>query len=233
MGEARREPRFPPPARAGTSSPGSRREGAEGGRGKVRRFGATERWLHWAFVIPFLVLLGTGVMLALPDLEVLLANRDLIRSLHLASAWGMLVLPLVVVLAGDRHALLADLREIDYWDGLDFQWVRQAPLFFLRRLPPAGRFNAGQQLNAIVVAAAAVGFLVTGLCMRNAELLPLWLGDVSTQLHDLLTIAIVPLIAGHLFLTLLNPSTRGSLRGMLTGYVDEAWAAAHHPRWKR
>lgn len=200
--------------------------------GRVLRFGATERLLHWAFVIPFLVLLATGVMLALPDLEVLLANRDLIRSLHLAAAWGMVVLPLAVVLAGNRRAVLADLREIDYWDGLDFQWLRQAPLFFARTLPPAGRFNAGQKLNAILVVAAGVGFLATGLAMWKAEIFPLWLGDVCTQLHDLLTVAIVPLIAGHLFLTLLNPSTRGSLRGMFTGYVDAAWAAAHHPRWK-
>ena len=204
-----------------------------GGRGDlVRRFGATQRWLHWAFVVPFLVLLVTGVMLALPDLEVLLAQRDLIRSLHLASAWGMVVLPLMVVLAGDRRALRRDLREIDYWDGLDFEWLSRAPIFFKRSLPPAGRFNAGQKLNAILVGAAGVGFLVTGLCMWKAELFPLWLGDVCTQLHDLLTIAIVPLIAGHLFLTLVNPSTRGSLRGIVTGYVDAAWAAAHHSRWK-
>ena len=44
--------------------------------------------------------------------------------------------------------------------------------------------------------------------------------------------SLVPLIAGHLFLTLVNPSTRGSLRGIVTGYVDAAWAAAHHSRWK-
>jgi formate dehydrogenase subunit gamma len=203
------------------------------GAGRVLRFTGTERLLHWAFVIPFLVLLVTGVMLALPDLEVLLAQRDVVRSLHLAAAWGMVVLPLLVVVAGDRRALLRDLHEIDYWDGLDFQWLWRAPVFFMSKLPPAGRFNAGQKVNAIVVAAAAIGFLVTGLAMWKAELFPLWLGDVSTQLHDLLTVLIVPLIAGHLFLTLLNPSTRGSLRGIVTGYVDAAWAAAHHPRWKR
>src|SRR5439155_22056575 len=101
-------------------------------------------------------------MLALPDLEVLLAKRDLVRTLHLASAWGMVVLPLLVVLAGDRRALLLDLHEIDYWDGLDLQWLRRAPVFFMRALPPAGRFNAGQKLNAILVGAPSAGFLVTG-----------------------------------------------------------------------
>ena len=171
-------------------------------------------------------------MLALPDLEVLLAQRDLIRTLHLASAWGMVVLPLLVVLTGDRGALRRDLRDIDYWDRLDLQWLRRAPVFFIKALPPAGRFNAGQKLNAILVGAAAAGFLVTGLAMWKAELFPLWVGDVCTQLHDLLTVAIVPLVAGHLFLTLVNPSTRGSLPGILSGYVDRAWAAAHHPRWK-
>jgi formate dehydrogenase subunit gamma len=215
-----------------TTKPTTALKARERTKSLVRRFGATERVLHWAFAVPFLVLLVTGVMLALPDLEVLLSNRDLIRSVHLASAWGLVVLPLLVMVAGDRRAVLRDLHEIDSWDELDLKWLRRAPLFLLRALPPAGRFNAGQKLNAILVAAAAVGFLVTGALMWKAELFPLWMGEVSTHMHDVLTVAILPLIAGHLFLTLVNPSTRGSLRGMVTGYVDAAWAAAHHPRWK-
>src|SRR5207302_8976936 len=90
---------------------------------RVKRFTATERWMHWSFAVPFLVLMLTGVMLALPDLEVVLARRELIRTLHLAAAWGLVLLPLLVLVAGDRHALLSDLREIDYWDRLHLEWL--------------------------------------------------------------------------------------------------------------
>jgi formate dehydrogenase subunit gamma len=38
-------------------------------------------------------------------------------------------------------------------------------------------------------------------------------------------------LAGHVFLALINPTTRPALRGMLTGRVDRAWAVRHHPRW--
>lgn len=39
------------------------------------------------------------------------------------------------------------------------------------------------------------------------------------------------LVAGHLYLSLLAPSTRHSLRGMLHGTVRESWAREHHPKW--
>ena len=43
----------------------------------------------------------------------------------------------------------------------------------------------------------------------------------------------VPLILGHLYLALLNPSSRHSLRGMTLGSVRRDWAARHHAKWER
>ena len=39
------------------------------------------------------------------------------------------------------------------------------------------------------------------------------------------------LLTGHLYLSLIHPATRHSLRGMTVGSVDEDWARWHHPRW--
>ncbi len=47
----------------------------------------------------------------------------------------------------------------------------------------------------------------------------------------LLAFAIIPLIAGHLFLALLFRPTRPSLRGALLGTVSADWARRHHARW--
>lgn len=199
--------------------------------GRIRRFDATERWLHWAFSIPFLVLLITGVALGLPATEVLLTHRDLIRALHLASAVGLGALPLVIWVTGDRRSLARDAWEIDHWDRLDWQWLTRAALPFRHSpLPAQGRFNAGQKLNTILVTAAAVGFVVTGVFMWKAEVFPLWLGDVSTQLHDILTIAVIPLVVGHIVMAAFNPRTNQALGSVFHGYVDADWARAHHTR---
>jgi len=188
--------------------------------------------MHWAFSVPFLVLLLTGVALGLPQTEVLLTHRDLLRAVHLASAVGLVALPAAVWLAGNRRGLRRDAREIDRWDRLDWQWLRRAPWPFRRSaLPPQGRFNAGQKLNTILVSAAAVGFLVTGVFMWKAEAFPIWLGDVSTQAHDILTIVVIPLVIGHIIMAALNPRTNQALGSVFHGYVDAGWARAHHSRW--
>jgi formate dehydrogenase subunit gamma len=46
-----------------------------------------------------------------------------------------------------------------------------------------------------------------------------------------LTYVSVVLVAGHLYLALIHPTTRHALRGITTGEVDEAWARKHHAKW--
>ena len=50
--------------------------------------------------------------------------------------------------------------------------------------------------------------------------------------HKLATIALCVLVAGHLYMALVNRATRPALRGMLTGEVDRDWAHKHYPRWE-
>ena len=79
--------------------------------------------------------------------------------------------------------------------------------------------------------AFAVLFLVSGLL--------LWAGERNTRfrfastvvLHDGLFFAAFGLLVGHLYLTLIHPATRHSLRGMTLGTVKEEWAEQHYPRW--
>ena len=44
-------------------------------------------------------------------------------------------------------------------------------------------------------------------------------------------LALVALLVGHLYLALIHPATRHSLRGMTLGEVREDWARVHYPRW--
>jgi formate dehydrogenase subunit gamma len=190
----------------------------------LRRFGRTERTLHWVHAAGFLAMLGTGLVLYLPLLSEAIARRNLVKNLHLLAAvlWALAIV--LVVVLGDRRRLVRDWREIETLDADDRRWLRG-------RRAPEGRFNAGQKLNPLVTAAFAILFAVSGFFLWLGERDHRFLLDGTGTVHETLTLVSVVLVAGHLYLTIIHPSTRHALRGMTTGEVREDWAREHHPKW--
>ena len=177
----------------------------------VKRFSRTERAFHWVNAAAFLLLLATGLALYIPSIEVLLGRRPLLKDIHFWTGVSWLPALAIVALLGDRRGLLATVRDLD-------------------RFRPS-RFNVGQKINAILTAAFTVLFTISGLL--------LWFGERDTRfrfastvvLHDGLFFAAFVLFVGHLYLALIHPATRHSLRGMTLGTVQEDWAEEHYPRW--
>jgi formate dehydrogenase subunit gamma len=177
----------------------------------VRRFSRTERTLHWVNAAGFLLLLATGLILYLPRLSTVVGRRPLIKDIHLWGGIGWISALLIVIVLGDRRGLLRTARDLEV-------------------LKPS-RLNVGQKINALLNAAFAVLFLVSGLL--------LWFGERDTTfrftstvlLHDILMYSALILLVGHLYLALIHPATRHSLRGITRGTVREDWAERHYPRW--
>jgi formate dehydrogenase subunit gamma len=192
----------------------------------VERFTVTERLLHWVHASAFFVLLGSGLVLYLPSLSTAVARRPLIKDIHFWTgiSWAGAILLLSVL--GDRRALAGTIREIDLFDRDDRRFLGGDVH------APQGRFNAGQKVNAILTAGFAVLFFVSGML--------LWYGEQDTRfrlagtvfLHDTLMYVSVAIVAGHLYLSLLHPTTRHALRGMTLGSVRADWARKHHPKWQ-
>jgi len=192
----------------------------------VRRFSRTERILHWANALGFLLLLATGLILYLPSLAVLVGRRPLIQDIHFWSGVGWVTILVAIPLLGDRRGIARLAREVDRFDRDDVRWL-------LRRSPaPQGRFNAGQKLNTALTAAFTLLFLVSGLL--------LWFGERDTRfrlagtvlLHDGVMYVALVLLVGHLYLAVIHPATRHALRGITLGTVREDWAARHHAKWR-
>jgi formate dehydrogenase subunit gamma len=177
----------------------------------VPRFSRTERVLHWVNATLFLYLLGTGLVLYLPRLSALVGRRPLMKDLHFWGGIGWIAALVLVALLGDRRGLLRTARELETLEH--------------------DRFNPGQKVNAILTASFTLLFLASGLL--------LWLGERDTRfrfastvtLHDALLYAALILLVGHLYLAVIHPATRHSLRGMTLGSVDERWARRHYPYW--
>jgi formate dehydrogenase subunit gamma len=191
----------------------------------VERFTATERAVHWVHAAAFFVLLGSGLVLYLPSLAGQVGRRPLIKGIHIWTAVAWAAALLLIALVGNRRALVRTAREIELFD-------RDDGRFLAGRLgAPQGRFNAGQKVNAILTAAFAVLFAVSGFLLWYGERDTRFRLEGTVYLHDTLMYVSLILVAGHLYLALIYPATRHALRGITLGTVDRDWAERHHAKW--
>jgi formate dehydrogenase subunit gamma len=203
------------------------------GEALLHRFSGGERVVHWLFALFFLLLLLSGFGLWLPPgANPVLDHRDLVRTVHLDAALGLLA---TVIPALGKGSPLGDLwQQVKWFDRDDWTWLRRIVVpkpWRHQPLPAQGRFNAGQKLNSIAIAAATVGFVVTGSLMWQGGHLSSSLSLAADTWHLWLMVLVIPLILGHLVLSLLLPSTRPALRGIVLGSVRADFAARRHGRW--
>lgn len=94
-----------------------------------------------------------------------------------------------------------------------------------------GKYNAGQKALFWAIMAAILVLLVSGLVMWRAyfaEFFPIPVLRLAILVHSIAGIGLILLILGHVYLAIW---VRGSISGMVTGYVSKAWARQHHDRW--
>jgi formate dehydrogenase subunit gamma len=190
----------------------------------VKRFSRTERWLHWIHAAAFFVLLGSGLVLYAPSLSERVGRRPFLKDVHVYTAVAWLIAIVLVVALGDRRGLRRTLAELDVFDEDDRAWLRRIDR-------PQGRFNAGQKLNAALTASFALLFAVSGFLLWYGERDNRFRFASTILLHDGLMYVSLVLLAGHLYLAVIHPATRHSLRGMTTGSVRREWARRHHRKW--
>jgi formate dehydrogenase subunit gamma len=194
-----------------------------------------ERLSHWLYAFFFLVAFISGLLMWLPPTREWMAGaRQTVSEYHGAIGFAMVVVPLLLFLILDRRRLARDVREVDRWSRDDRRWFGLALRGYTlrgREMPPQGRFNAGQKLNVVLIAAMALGFAVTGGMLMHREDLPPWLVSRALWLHGILAILAILLFLGHLAHVFLTKHGREYLRGMIGGTVPEELARERHRRW--
>jgi cytochrome b subunit of formate dehydrogenase len=178
------------------------------------RFDRVERAAHWANATLFLVLIGTGAILYVGQLSILVGRRVLIDDIHVYTGLA-LPIPLLISLAGSwGKELRADLSRFNRWTADDRRWLRLS----LKPGPEReagrnhlsiGKFNAGQKLNAIFVGAAIVIMLATGVVMHWFSPWPLSWRTGATFVHQWLAIAVFVVVLGHITYALLKAPSPG------------------------
>jgi formate dehydrogenase subunit gamma len=187
------------------------------------RFTAAERRVHRTMAVLMGLCLVTAAVLYVGPLSVLVGRRALVVRVHVLAGIG---LPVPMIAGYLSAAFRADARRLNRWLPVDRTWLRARDRRSGRL--PVGKFNAGQKLNAALVAGAILVQFGTGLVMRWGQHLPLDLRTGATFVHDWLAAAVFVLVLGHLSFALRDGEAR---RGMRTGRVSLRWARREHRAW--
>jgi formate dehydrogenase subunit gamma len=196
----------------------------------IRRFTGSERTAHWLLAASFASMLATGVFMG----GIGPLGHHLLLIVHVGSAVVLVVGLLVLIgLRRSRRPLVKTVRDLQPIDASDRNWLLRAPKAYLTgaELPPAGRFNGGQKVNARLVLLLLIVLFVSGvgeLGKRVSLFEPL---TVLAGPHGLAAGAAAALVAMHIYLGMIHPPTRASFRGITLGSVDREWAEQHHGRW--
>lgn len=204
-------------------------------RTTILRFNGIERSIHWAHAVTFLLLVFTGLALYFPSLRSLTyGGLKLMREAHLTVAFLFVAAPVIAASWDNASSVRRGLRDAFSWNRDDSRWLAASLLPVRRRRrpkPEQGRFNAGQKVNVFLSLFACAGLTITGLVIWPQHFFPTPLREAIFLVHDLLFWLIMPLVIGHIFLSLAYPTTREALNGMLSGFVDASWAAKRHGKW--
>jgi len=203
-----------------------RTAGARRATVRILRFDLVQRSAHWANALLFGILMATALPLYFGSLGALVGRRGLVEQIHL---WAGIALPvpIVVSLAGPwGRRMRRDLHRINCWTRDEIRWLRT---FGGPSAPPVvDKFNPGQKLNAIFVGAAIVVMLASGCVLKWFSYFPLSWRSGATFVHDVFALVIFLVVFGHVGFALTHFD---ALRSMVTGWIDERWAARHAPEW--
>lgn len=201
-------------------------------RDGIQRFTFLERVVHWVVGLSFLFLMLTGLAFSHPRLywlTVLAGGGPTARFLH---PWMGVVFAL-----GFVAMFFLWLRDMGI-DAQDREWLRAIRHYALHekdKVPPAGKYNAGQKMFFWTMTGLGAAYVVSGV--------PLWMpggvlglgpfygGVVNAMrlVHYLATIGGGLFLIVHVYLgTVAYPGTLGA---MLHGHVTKGWAKLHHARW--
>jgi formate dehydrogenase subunit gamma len=204
-------------------------EEPETGR-RITRFPRWMRVVHWTVAIVFLLMAISGLIIFFGKKALLpLLGHDVFSWLAIASKYlhnilgpVFLIVSVVMFFGFLRH---------NFFNRLDWAWLRRFGRTREGGHVPAGYFNAGEKLwfwGGVVL----LGLLMslTGLMLDFTNLQPTrYLLQWADYLHVAGATFYIAAAIGHIYIGTLG--TPGAYTAMRRGTVDESWAKTHHREW--
>jgi formate dehydrogenase subunit gamma len=189
----------------------------------LQRFTTAERWVHRSLGLLMGSCLVSAFVLYYGPVSLAVGHRHAVELVHV---WAGYALPVPLLLGLASPAYRADLGVLNRLSREDWRWLRSRN----RRGGSfaVGKFNAGQKLNASLVAGSVIVLVGTGTLMFWTGLVRLSWRTGATFVHDWFALGLGLLVLGHLWFALADPEAR---EGMRTGRVTRRWAEREHPAW--
>ncbi|WP_312381780.1 formate dehydrogenase subunit gamma [Stutzerimonas balearica] len=196
----------------------------------IERYTPSQRSNHWAVAILFVLAALSGLALfhpALFGLSGLFGGGTWTRILHPFIGVAMFVFFLVLAIRFAGHNRI---------EARDRQWLRQINDVVHNReekLPPVGRYNAGQKLLYWTLVLSMLVLLFSGIVIWReyfSSFFGITMLRLAAVLHALAAFVLIVSIIVHIYAAIW---IKGSMGAMLYGTVSRAWARKHHPLWAK
>ncbi len=197
--------------------------------GRILRYTFRERLTHWAAAFSYIYLLLTGLAFWSPWLfwlAIFLGGGPVSRMLH---PWAGLIFAGAVIYMYVMWArqMLVTQTDKAWWRSLRY-YVRNED----DKMPPAGRYNAGQKLLFWGFFSCGLLLLLTGVILWFPELIP-WnlrfLRYFAVLVHASAALLTIGLFMIHIYMSVF--AERGAFGSVIRGDVSEEFAKRYHPGW--
>lgn len=198
-------------------------------RGSVVRHPPSERVMHWAVVVSFILLAATGFAFVHPGgwpLVQLLGGGTWSRILHPYVGVFMVVFFVPLALRSWKDNIVRD---------YDRAWAKRMSDIINNRddnLPEIEKYNFGQKRMFWAMVVMVLLLFFSGLTMWHEMTgCPPWVVRIGATVHAFAAFILMTQIVVHVYAAVFW--VKGALRGMTRGTVSSAWAKHHHALWYR
>jgi formate dehydrogenase subunit gamma len=196
----------------------------------VDRYTGGARINHWINAACLVLLALSGLALFHPSLfflSGLFGSGELTRAIH---PW------IGIVMFFTFSGLFIRFWRANLWKSEDGTWISRLRFVLAgneERLPETGKYNAGQKIVFWSMTLLILTLIVTGLINWDAYFGPytsLETKQWAILIHSAAAVAIICVWIVHLYAAIW---VRGTLPGMIKGYVTGGWAWRYHRKWLR
>jgi formate dehydrogenase subunit gamma len=197
--------------------------------GHVLRYTFQERLNHWVAAGSYLYLMLTGLAFWSPWLfwiAAIFGGGPVSRMVH---PWvGLIFTGAVTYMFGMWHKQMR-FTEVDrqWWKSLHYYITNEDD-----KMPPAGRYNAGQKLLFWSFFFGALVLFLSGLVLWFTDYLPWslrWLRYIAVILHPAAALVTIGNFMIHVYMGVF--AERGAFGSVIRGDVSMAFAKRYHPGW--
>lgn len=194
----------------------------------LRRYEDGDRINHWVIVLLFLLAALSGLSFFHPSLfflNMFLGGGVWARILHPFLGVAMTLCFIVLFVKLWRQNVMT---------AADREWMRHAGDMLAgdkSRMPPVGKYNAGQKGVFWLMAVCLLLLLLTGVMFWQpwfAASFPILLRRIAVVVHAASAVGLILGVIVHVYAAIW---VKGTVHAMTRGTVSEAWARQNHPLW--